>query len=53
MKLEDAEDQAKARIRVADDKLDLTEKIASEKLQVEKLKRTAEDRRTKAISKKK
>ena len=53
MKLEDAEDQAKARIRVADDKLDLTEKIASEKLQVEKMKRTAEDRRTKAISKKK
>jgi hypothetical protein len=53
MKLEDAEDQAQARIRVADDKLDLTEKIASEKLQVEKMKRTAEDRRTKAISKKK
>jgi len=53
MKLEDDEDQAKERIRIADDKLDLTEKIAAQKIGVEKMKRTAEDRRTKAIGKKK
>jgi len=53
MKLEDAEDQAKERIRVADDKMDMTRDIAEQKLQVEKMKRTAEDRRTKAIRKKK
>ena len=53
MKVENDEDASKARIRVADDKLDLTEKIAAQKIGVEKMKRTAEDRRTKAIGKKK
>ena len=53
MKLEDDEDQAKERIRVADDKMDMTRDIAEQKLQVERMKRTAEDRRTKAIRKKK
>ena len=51
MKLEDADDQAKARIRVADDKMDMTRDIAEQKLEVEKMKRTAEDRRTKAMKK--
>jgi len=53
MKVEDAEDASKARIRVAEDKLDLAEKIAVEKVGIEKMKRTAEDRRTKEIKKKK
>jgi len=51
MKLEDDDDQAKARIRVADDKMDMTRDIAEQKLEVEKMKRTAEDRRTKAMKK--
>ena len=51
MKVENDEDASKARIRVADDKLDLTEKIAAQKIGVEKMKRTAEDRRTKAMKK--
>ena len=53
MKLEDDDDQAKARIRVADDKMDMTRDIAEQKLEVGKMKRTAEDRRTKVIGKKK
>jgi len=64
MKLEDDEDQAKERIRIADDKImqnavlarekmDMTRDIAGAKLGVEKMKRTAEDRRTQAIKKKK
>ena len=53
MKVEDAEDASKARIRVAEDKLDLAEKIAVEKIGIEKMKRTAEDSRTKEIKKKK
>ena len=53
MKVENDEDASKARIRVADEKLQMTRDIAEQKLQVEKMKRTAEDRRTKAIRKKK
>ena len=64
MKLEENEDQAKERIRIADEKMDqtavlarekmdMTRDIAGAKLGVEKMKRTAEDRRTKAIRKKK
>jgi uncharacterized protein (UPF0264 family) len=64
MKLEEDEDQAKERIRIADDKImqnavlarekmDMTRDIAGAKLGVEKMKRTAEDRRTQAIKKKK
>ena len=63
-KLEEDEDQAKERIRIADDKImqnavlarekmDMTRDIAGAKLGVEKMKRTAEDQRTKAMSKKK
>ena len=53
MKVENDEDASKERIRVADEKLQMTKDIAEQKLQVEKMKRTAEDRRTKAIRKKK
>jgi len=53
MKVEDDEEASKARIRVAKDKLDLAERIAVEKLGIEKMKRTAEDRRTEATRKKK
>ena len=47
------EDQAAERIRIAEDKLQQTRDIAEAKLQVEKMKRTAEDRRTKERGKKK
>jgi len=64
MKLEEDEDQARERIRIADEKIDqnavltrekmdMTRDIAGAKLGVEKMKRTAEDQRTKAMSKKK
>jgi hypothetical protein len=53
MKLESVEDQAAERIRIAEDKLQQTRDIAEAKLQVEKMKRTAEDRRTKERGKKK
>jgi len=64
MKLEDNEDQAKERIRIADEKIaqnemltrakmDMTRDIAGAKLGVEKMKRTAEDRRTKEMKRKK
>jgi len=64
MKLEEDEDQAKERIRIADEKIDqaavlarekmdMTRDIAGAKLGVEKMKRTAEDKRTKVMSKKK
>jgi len=64
MKLEEDEDQAKERIRIADEKIDqtavlarekmaMTRDIAGAKLGVEKMKRTAENKRTKAMSKKK
>ena len=63
MKLEDDEDQAQERIRIADEKMaqnemltrakmDMTRDIAGAKLGVEKMKRTAEDKRTKASKKK-
>ena len=47
MKLENNEDQAAERIRIADTKLKQTRDIAEAKLQMERMKRTAEDRRTK------
>ena len=47
MKLENNEDQAAERIRIADTKLKQTRDIAEARLQVEKMRRTAEDRRTK------
>ena len=47
MKLESSEDQAAERIRIADQKLKQARDIAEARLQVEKMKRTAEDRRTK------
>jgi len=64
MKLEDNEDQAKERIRIADEKMaqnemltrakmDMTRDIAGAKLGVEKMKRTAEDKRTQAMKRKK
>ena len=53
MKLESVEDQAGERIRIAEEKLQQTRDIAEAKLQVEKMKRTAEDRRTKERGKKK
>ena len=53
MKLESVEDQARERIRIAEEKLQQTRDIAEAKLQVEKMKRTAEDRRTKERGKKK
>ena len=53
MKLESSEDQAAERIRIADQKLKQTRDIAEARLQVEKMKRTAEDRRTKEQGKKK
>jgi hypothetical protein len=53
MKLENNEDQAAERIRIADQKLKQTRDIAEARLQVEKMKRTAEDRRTKEQGKKK
>ena len=64
MKLEEDEDQARERIRIADEKIDqtavlarekmaMTRDIAGAKLGVEKMKRTAENKRTKAMSKKK
>ena len=53
MKLESVEDQAGERIRIAEEKLQQTRDIAGAKLQVEKMKRTAEDRRTKERGKKK
>ena len=53
MKLESVEDQAGERIRIAEEKLQQTRDIAEAKLQIEKMKRTAEDSRTKAIGRKK
>ena len=53
MKLESVEDQAAERIRIAEEKLQQTRDIAEAKLQTEKMKRTAEDRRTKERGKKK
>ena len=47
MKLENNEDQAAERIRVADTKLKQARDIAEARLQVERMRRTAEDRRTK------
>jgi hypothetical protein len=63
MKLEEDEDQAKERIRIADEKIDqtavlarekmdLTRDIAGAKLQVERMKKAAENKRTKAMRKK-
>jgi hypothetical protein len=53
MKLESVEDQAGERIRIAEEKLQQTRDIAEAKLQIEKMKRTAEDRRTKTMGRKK
>jgi hypothetical protein len=64
MKLEEDEDQARERIRIADEKIDqaavlarekmdMTRDIAGAKLGVEKMKRTAENKRTKEMGKKK
>ena len=47
MKLENNEDQAAERIRIADTKLKQARDIAEARLQVERMRRTAEDRRTK------
>ena len=47
MKLENNEDQAGERIRIADTKLKQQRDIAEARIQVEKMKRTAEDRKTK------
>ena len=47
MKLENNEDQAAERIRVADTKLKQARDIAEARLQVERMRRSAEDRRTK------
>ena len=53
MKLENNEDQAAERIRIAETKLQQTRDIAESRLEVERMKRTAEDRRTKERGKKK
>ena len=53
MKLENNEDQAAERIRIAETKLKQTRDLAESRLQVERMKRTAEDRRTKERGKKK
>ena len=53
MKLESVEDQAGERIRIAEEKLQQTRDIAEAKLQTERMKRTAENRRTKERGKKK
>ena len=52
MKLEDNADQAAERIRIQETKLKQTRDIAEARLQVERMKRTAENRRTKTIKKK-
>lgn len=52
MKVENNEDQAAERIRVQETKLKQNRDIAEARLQVERMRRTAEDRRTKEQGKK-